>query len=77
MILLSAGLKDHESIVRTKSNIEGAISLKVLPDTTCENIAPVIVKKKPAYAHSFNKGNLGISTTTTPNIFQNPRIVRK
>ncbi len=31
------------------------------PDAICENTAPDMAKKKPAKAHSFSKGNLGIS----------------
>jgi hypothetical protein len=74
---LSAGLKYHDTTVSTRSSNEGNSSLTELPDAICENIAPDIIKKNPAYAHSFSKGSLGISNATTPKIFQTPSIVRK
>ena len=48
MIFLSAGLKYQDVIVRTKSNNEGINSAAGSPKAMCENIAPVIIKKKPA-----------------------------
>ena len=46
--LLSAGLKYHDITVSANSSREGNISLTALPAATCENIAPVMAKKKPA-----------------------------
>jgi hypothetical protein len=43
----------------------------------CETTAPDIAKKKPAYAHSFNKPNLGIKIAITPKSFQTPKSVKK
>ena len=77
MIFLSAGLKYHDITVRIKSKNAGTFSVMESPDAICENTAPDMAKKKPAYAHSFSKGNLGISKATTPRIFQMPSIVRK
>ena len=67
----------QESKVRTNNNKDGNSTLMELPDARCENIAPVVRKKKPAYAHSFSSGNLGTSKAITPKIFQTPSIVRK
>ncbi|SDF58757.1 hypothetical protein SAMN04488121_102349 [Chitinophaga filiformis] len=46
--LLSAGLKYHDITVSANSSREGNISLTALPAAICENIAPVMAKKKPA-----------------------------
>jgi hypothetical protein len=43
----------------------------------CENMAPDMMKKNPAYAHSFSKGNLGERIAITPKIFQTPNMVSK
>jgi hypothetical protein len=48
MIFLFPGLKYHDTAVRARSSSEGNISLIELPDAICENIAPVVRKKKPA-----------------------------
>lgn len=47
MIFLSAGRKNHETMVKINNNNEGNISF-VEPDEICENIAPDMAKKKPA-----------------------------
>jgi hypothetical protein len=65
-----AGLKYQDIKVRISNNRDGKISLAGSPATIWENTAPDMAKKKPAYAHSFNNVNLGISNTITPNIFQ-------
>src|SRR5687767_8102277 len=77
MIFLSAGLKYQDVIVSAKSNTAGNTSVVFESDAIWEQMAPVVVKKNPAYAHSFNNGVLGISTTIVPNSFHVPKIVRK
>ena len=77
MIFLSAGLKYHDITVRISSNNAGNISFIGSPNSMCENTAPDMIKKKPAYVHSFSKGNLGISNATTPKILQMPSAVNK
>src|SRR6185436_1631502 len=63
---LSAGLKYQDTTISIKSNNEGNISPIELPAAICVYIAPHIIKKNPAYAHSFSKGNFGISNAITP-----------
>ncbi len=58
IIFLSTGLKYHDSTVNIRSKDEGMNAPIGLPTAMCENIAPDNRKKNPAYAHSFNKGNL-------------------
>jgi len=77
MILLLKGLKYQDTQVRVRSNNDGMNSFMELPTAICENTAPDMIKKKPAYAHSFSKGNLGIRTAIAPRIFQTPIMVRK
>jgi hypothetical protein len=77
MHFLTAGLKYHDTRVRTRSNNDGINELRESPTARCEKIAPDMAKKKPAYAHSFRIGDFGISTAATPRIFQTPRIVRR
>ena len=48
MIFLSAGLKYQDTTVNINNNNEGNISLMELPAAICVNIAPDIIKKKPA-----------------------------
>lgn len=74
---LSAGLKYHDSMLSIRSSDEGMNALIGLPTAICENIAPDVRKKKPAYAHSLSKGNFGTRIAITPKIFQTPIIVRK
>ena len=76
LTLLSAGLKYHDTTVNIKSSNAGKVSTMLSPTAMCENIAPVMIKKNPAYAHSFTRGNLGTSNAITPNIFQTPSIGR-
>jgi hypothetical protein len=45
---LSAGLKYQDRPVSTKSNNDGPMSYKELPDAMCEYMAPDMAKKKPA-----------------------------
>ena len=75
--LLSAGLKYHDTAVKASNNKAGNTWLIPLPAAIREKTAPDIAKKKPAYAHSFSKGNLGTNTLITPRIFQIPSKVRK
>jgi hypothetical protein len=77
MSFLLGGLKYQDITVKMSSITEGNIALKVSLISICENTAPDIVKKIPAYAHSFSKGNLGISKTMVPKIFQTPSMVKK
>jgi len=48
MIFLFAGLKYHDTTVRIKSNNEGNNSVTGSLTAICENIAPDMMKKKPA-----------------------------
>src|SRR5262245_48967675 len=67
--LLSAGLKYQDTAVST-INKEGPKSSVALDRATIwETIAPDMLKKKPAYAHSLINGNRGTSTAITPKIF--------
>ncbi|MEJ7737209.1 MAG: hypothetical protein WKF97_07270 [Chitinophagaceae bacterium] len=50
MIFLSAGLKYHDTTVRISNNKGVNISFTELPKAICENTAPDMAKKKPAYA---------------------------
>jgi hypothetical protein len=47
-IFLSAGLKYQDTTVSISNSNAGNNSLTGSPDTRCENIAPDIIKKKPA-----------------------------
>jgi hypothetical protein len=48
MIFLSKGLKYHDTTVRISSSNEGNISVTASLVAMCENIAPDMIKKKPA-----------------------------
>ena len=77
MIFRSAGLKYQDSTVMISNTRDGTILLKESPDAIWDNTAPDMAKKKPAYAHSFNRLNFGIKMAITPSIFQIPRMVKK
>lgn len=76
MSFLSAGRKYQDIIVSASNKRQGKISF-VVPDRICENAAPDMAKKKPAYAHSLSNGDLGISIAITPRSFHVPNIVKK
>lgn len=74
MIFLSTGLKYQDKKIISNKIREGKASVKGCPITICDMAAPDMTKKKPAYAHSFNRGAFGISMVITPKIFHAPII---
>src|SRR5271155_2960042 len=72
-IFLLAGLKYHD--VRIKRVWKSGPSIAFTPKSPhaiCEISAPVITKKKPAYAHSLRSLNPGTKIAITPSIFHVP-----
>jgi hypothetical protein len=71
-----AGRRAHHAMTSARKTSGAAMSAALSPTAAREIAAAVRSKKKPAYAHSFNRGTPGTTVTIAPRSFHAPSNVR-